>query len=385
MKLFRRLEAGISPDLEVGRFLTERGFPNIPPLAGALEYEIERPRGVGMTQPAEPVTLAILQRFVPNQGDAWRYTLAALDGYLERVAAHAQPEQGAQSTLRPPAGRHLLDRASEQAPPEVHEAIGPYLVSAQMLGRRSAELHAALSSDPTQPGFAPEPFTLEYQQSLYRSIRNLATQCVELIANKLARERQGVPSTLIEARRLFESDGGEALLAPVGFLLNAPVDAVRTRCHGDYHLGQVLYTGSDFVIIDFEGEPARPLGERRMKHSPLKDVAGMLRSFHYAAYAALFNHTPGGTPDERRRWLEGWVGLWYDWVAASYLQEYLLVARDYTFLPADRHTLGLLLDSYLLEKAIYELVYELNNRPDWIQIPLQGILQLVRPEGTQLG
>ncbi len=360
LKLFRRLEEGISPELEVGRFLTARGFPNIPPLAGALEYVRRQASGTG-----EPVTLAILQGFVPNQGDAWRYTLASLDEYFERAFEGQAPPTG-----------HLLDLAGVEAPPDVHQAIGPYLVSAELLGRRTAELHMALASGVDEPHFAPEPFSTAYQQALHRSIADLTERSLRLMGGRL----QDLPEDVqTSARLLFER--GPALVEPFGPLLDRPISALRTRCHGDYHLGQVLYTGSDFVIIDFEGEPVRSLEERRMKHSPLKDVAGMLRSFHYAAYAALFNRVTPRTPASERARLERLAGIWHTWVSAGYLREYLLAMRvrdgGPVLLPPARHELRLLLDAYLLEKAVYELVYELNNRPDWVRIPMQGILQLV--------
>jgi len=150
---------------------------------------------------------------------------------------------------------------------------------------------------------------------------------------------------------------------------------VKIRIHGDYHLGQVLFTGNDFVIIDFEGEPARTLSERRIKRSPLRDVAGMIRSFHYAAYASLLKHASVRPEDIPR--LETWIGLWYRYVGRTFLKSYLNTAGNASFIPKDREVLNLMLKAYLLEKAIYEIGYELNNRPDWIIIPLRGIKHLL--------
>jgi len=138
----------------------------------------------------------------------------------------------------------------------------------------------------------------------------------------------------------------------------------------------VLYTGRDFVIIDFEGEPARPLSERRIKVSPLRDVAGMLRSFHYASYAALFGQVPGVRPEDFPA-LEPWACFWYTWVSVAFLKAYLAAAKDEPFLPKDPTELQVLLDAYLLAKAVYELGYELNNRPDWLKVPLRGLIQLL--------
>ena len=171
-------------------------------------------------------------------------------------------------------------------------------------------------------------------------------------------------------------------------LLDLKITGMRTRCHGDYHLGQVLYTGKDFVIIDFEGEPARPIGERRIKRSPLRDVAGMLRSFHYAAYAALIELEKQGIirPDELP-WLESWANYWSVWVSAVFLKSYLAIAADAHLIPAAGQEVKILLDALLLEKAVYELGYELNNRPGWVKIPIQGIRQLsaVRKTGGACG
>lgn len=366
LKMFRRLEEGTSPDLEIGRFLGERGFTHTPPLAGALEYR----RGEG-----EPQTLATLQGFVPNLGDAWQYTLASLDSYLDYALAEGVEPPDASSTN---GGRsHLLDMADEDVPEPLRGALGPYLDSARLLGRRTAEMHLALASDPNDPAFAPEPFTPGYLRGLYDSVRELSTTAFGLLRNNMAalpEETRAAASEVISSR--------SSIMDRFQPLLQSKLQATRLRCHGDYHLGQVLYTGSDFVIIDFEGEPVRSLRERRLKHSPLKDVAGMLRSFHYAAYAALFARieqasTPGAAPTNSapspQSLLVCWADEWHRWVGAAFLREYLHGAEHANFLPRTREDLRTLLDIYLLEKAIYELIYELNNRPDWVRIPLQGI------------
>ncbi len=345
LKLFRRLEAGINPDLEIGRFLTERrAFAHIPPVAGAIEYR----RGAG-----EPTTVAILQEFVPNQGDAWQYTLGALDQALARAGA-SEAQQ-----ILPLSSRTLLDLAAQEPSSAARELIGSYLDSARVLGQRTAELHLVLAADVDDPAFAPEPFTPAYQQAIYESMCILATQVFQTFRAD-PRWGQAYPAYDLErqVRERFQ---------PVR---DRPIAATRTRFHGDYHLGQVLYTGRDFLIIDFEGEPARPLNERRAKHSPLRDVAGMLRSFHYAAATALRARA------DRAR-LEPWARLWNQWVSAAFVKAYLATAGQASFVPRSRDGLQVLLDAYLLEKAIYELGYELNNRPDWVPIPLQGILHLV--------
>jgi maltose alpha-D-glucosyltransferase/alpha-amylase len=246
------------------------------------------------------------------------------------------------------------------------------LHSAELLGQRTAELHVALARTEGGSAFSPEPFTRLYQRALYQSMRSQARATLQLLDSQLKRLDE-------EAHQQAEQvlDREQSLLARFGELLHDRIDARRIRCHGDYHLGQVLFTGKDFVIIDFEGEPERPVSERRIKTSPLRDVAGMLRSLHYVSHAALRGKTPALLVGNVAISNEKWAAFWYDWTAASFLQSYLAGAKSGGFLPGDLAQQRTLLNAYLLEKALYELRYELNNRPDWVKIPLEGILQLV--------
>ncbi len=358
LKLIRRLAPGVNPDLEISRFLTEKRFPHGPVIAGAMEYT--RPR-------EEPVTLAILQGFVPNQGDAWRFTQESLSRFLETLLA--RKAQLASPTR--PKGRRL--DPSEAPPDALVEMIGPYLADARRLGQRTAELHLCLASATDHPSFAPEPFTKLYQRSLYQSMRSLTTQVFSLLRRRL--ETLPEPSHSLAGRILGLEP---SLIERFRTITTLKTTALRIRCHGDYHLGQVLHTGNDFVIIDFEGEPARPISERRIKRSPLRDVAGMLRSFHYAAYSALFNQQEHGViADGDMAFLEAWAEAWRQWVGGIFLDSYLSKAREGRFLPERDEEMEVLLDGYLLEKAIYELGYELNHRPELVRVPLQGILDLI--------
>lgn len=212
-----------------------------------------------------------------------------------------------------------------------------------------------------------------YQRSIYQSMRNSAVRTLQL----LRRCMKDLPEEAREeAHKILESE--PEILGRFHRLIGRRIPALRTRTHGDYHLGQVLYTGKDFVIIDFEGEPARPLSERGIKQSPLRDVAGMLRSFHHAAYADLFNQVAGGViRSEDLAVMEVWACCWQLGVSSAFLRSYLRVASRDSFLPPGREELGVLLDAYLLQKALYELGYELNHRPDWVRIPLRGITQLL--------
>jgi trehalose synthase-fused probable maltokinase len=343
LKLFRKLEPGPNPEFEIVDFLTQNtSFRDVPRLAGAVFYE---------TGTAEAITVAVLQEFVPNQGDAWTDTLRRLAEYF--IAVHEIAESG---DVRGEAfARTLADADAEEA---------------RRLGALTGRLHTALASA-VDPALAPEAIapadiadwregmqahldhTMQTLASLHetlpRSIRDLAHQALE--SAPLLRERLGGLDTL----------GAEA--------------SAKIRIHGDYHLGQVLRVGDGFVILDFEGEPARPLAERRAKHCALKDVAGMLRSFAYAARSGLA--AAGGTSDEAT-WTERlapWAEHWEHQVQTAFLEGYLAETRERGagFLPADREHLEAALGAFALDKAIYELRYELDHRPAWAWIPLEGL------------
>jgi maltose alpha-D-glucosyltransferase/alpha-amylase len=358
LKLYRRLEEGINPDLEVGRYLTEDcNFRNIAPVAGALEYRRRQ---------QEPITLGILQVFLPALGDAWRYTQDAVGRYFTEVQAR-QAEDGA----APASQQSLLALLDESPPSHVAGSIGPYLESARLLGQRTGELHVALARPADDPNFAPEPFTDFYRHGLYQSMLGEASQTFRLLRRRL----KSLPPALQSDAQLVlehERDVRQRFRA----IRDRRITALRTRTHGDYHLGQVLYTGKDFIIIDFEGEPARPISVRRLKQSPLRDIAGMLRSFHYAVNSTLIEQTTDVRPEDLTA-LAPWTRLWYLWVGAAFLKAYFAVASQGAFLPQTQEELQVLLDAYLLEKALYELRYELNSRPDWVKVPLQGILYLL--------
>jgi maltose alpha-D-glucosyltransferase/alpha-amylase len=353
LKLFRRLEAGINPDFEMGRFLTEGNrFDRLPRVAGAIEYH---------RADSELITLAILQSVVANEGDGWRHVLGELGGYYARASAIVPLVAD---------DRTLLELAEAGPSPQVEEMIGDYLHAAAALGRRTAQMHRALAADADNADFAPEPFTASDADALRQSIRAQADSSLGALRDNLDRLPPDVASS---ARRLLEIGSHGLRRDEDARLLR--VAAVKIRCHGDYHLGQVLRVENDYVILDFEGEPVRTVAERRAKQSPLKDVAGMLRSYHYAAYAGLFAFTPN-RPEEFDRLVPG-AELWSQWVSAAFLRAYRAAAAGAAFLPEERETFAALLDAFMLDKAFYELNYELNNRPDWVRIPLRGILTLL--------
>ncbi len=370
LKLFRRPNPGIDPDLEIGRFLTEHSpAVTVPAVAGYLEYRRRR---------VEPMTLGILQQFVPNEGSAWDYTLDAVRDYLERVITEVAGVEVRDVPVPAESFCALLER---DVPPLAVDMIGPFLQATELLGRRTGELHTALTAAPEDPGFAPEPFTPFYQQSLFQSMRTLSARVLPTLERRIA----SLPQSVAEDARLLLASQPQ-MLARYRRVIAQRIGGVRIRVHGDYHLGQVLYTGKDFAIIDFEGEPARPLGERRLKRSPLHDVAGMLRSFHYAAYAALRSQVDLGlVKPERASVVEAWVRFWYAWSGTVFLNSYLRVATHLPLLPESRDEIDALLGALMLDKAIYEIGYELNHRPDWVSFPIKGALDLLGrfgPEAT---
>jgi trehalose synthase-fused probable maltokinase len=346
LKFVRRLEEGVNPDLEMCEFLTEKaGYQHTPHLMGALEYRSGT--GEGMTQ-------GMLQVFVANQGDAWQYTMKAISEFYNQVAGV-------------PVGGAVTGTGTDSA----RASIASFLDSVGLLARRTAELHLALASEAAKsdPDFAPEAFDANFQEGFDDALDELTQR----IFGQLKKTQERLPSG-VKAKAddiLAEKDNISQWFHTA---LSKPIRAVRTRIHGDYHLGQVLYTGSDFVIIDFEGEPARPMSQRRLKRSPLQDVAGMLRSFHYAAHAPLLASTGTVNINENNRAnLNAWAEVWAKWVSDRYLEEYLKVAGGAAFLPPTHGEIMALLELHVLEKAVYELGYELNNRPNWVAIPLEGI------------
>jgi maltose alpha-D-glucosyltransferase/alpha-amylase len=346
MKLLRRLEPGTNTELEVTKFLNEEtSFTNTPRLAGALQYETPAS--------SEPSTLAVLQGHVENSGDAWSYTIDAIGRFFDSILSDA-------------AAMETLD--IKESPEIAQQTIGLYLADAEILGKRTAQMHLALASRDDIAAFAPEPITPHYQRSIYQHIRSQAVRTLQL----LRRRGKGNP----DAEELVARE--EEIQQRIRRILEGRLTGLRIRTHGDYHLGQVLHTGNDFVIIDFEGEPTRPLSERRIKRSALRDVAGMLRSFHYAPYAVLFGqsqHSVIRTEDMEA--VESGARFWYRWVSAAFLRAYLAESGNAAHLPQTPEEIGVLLDVHLLEKAFYEIAYEMNNRPDWVRIPMRGVLELL--------
>ena len=359
LKLFRRLQVGENPDVEVSRFLTEVAqYGNIPAYLGDLH------------RTDDGTTLAFLQVFAPNEGDGWDWTLEELARYFESVANCPAPSTTG-STAR-------IGEANE-IPAEAREHAGLYLEAAQLLGRRTGELHVALATPTTNQAFSAEA----YSDSELAADRERILAQARAALDTLRAGMEKVPAeTRQEASRLLEAGGSlESLLA--GLAGDAARFGQRIRIHGDYHLGQTLRSRSDFLLVDFEGEPARSLEDRRKKQSPLRDVAGMLRSFSYAAQSGLQRATQR-RPDTVEA-VRPWATLWENASSAAFLQGYAEAVKARPELLPQAEEAKTMLACLLLEKAFYELLYELNNRPTWLSIPMRGLLTLLGTASDETG
>ncbi len=358
-KIYRKIEHVTNPDVEVTRYLSETAdFEHIPAYAGELALTDSK---------KQELTLGMMLTLVENQGDAWEYMNDVIDRYYERVSLGQEGQ--AIPNLR---GTFVKPVEYDKAPDIIQSLIGGAPAErASLLGIRTAEMHIALAAYPEVKDFEPEAFSLHYQRSLYSSLQTL----VRTTYQSLDRGIKNLPDTFADTAQEVQGIKKE-VLQRFKQIYAHKIDALKIRTHGDYHLGQVLFTGRDFVILDFEGEPARAYSERRLKRSPLRDVAGMLRSFHYAAYGSLFSRETylQGNAD----YLEEWAEQWNHYMSGFYLKSYLETASQHDFIPSEQEDFNILIQTFLLEKAIYELNYELNNRPKWSIIPMKGILYVMQ-------
>jgi len=355
LKMFRRLEEGIHPEVEMGRFFNHaKTTARTAQLAGAFEYRVPH---------EDPITIAVLHDFVENEGDAWGLTLNSLSRFFEWTQLPARDERLCQDE------RHALDLANDETPDSLNGVIGDYLGRMRTLGMRTAEMHNAFAAEVLNPAFLPEPFSDHYRRALYHGLLSLTDRCFEALrlrVGELPDEVHGDAELALtrhdDVRRFFEQ------------IDTSRVEAYRTRVHGDLHLAKVLDTGKDFAIIDFEGDAAQHLSERRIKRSPLRDVAQMLNSFRYASYAALYGEVPGvgGEKD-----LERWAGVWYQWVSAEYVRGYLAGAAGQIYLPMAKADVRVLLDTFTMQQALIDLRTELSAKPGRLRIPVREILSIL--------
>jgi maltose alpha-D-glucosyltransferase/alpha-amylase len=345
LKVYRRLQPGIHPEVEMGRFLTDvAGYANTPPLLGAVER-------IGAD--GTPAALAVLHGFVRNQGDGWTFTLDYLDRFLSRCE------------MMPAGGE-----------PEGEEADDPhayFLVLMRRLGRRIGELHRALARGTDDPAFRPERAFAEDLTLLSRKVHAEAEAARAALVATLAT----ATPTPTEATRIAITalvDTWPAVDAAIDRLAPAGLDVCKGRIHGDLHLGQVVVVQDDFFVLDFEGEPSRALADRRVKQSPLRDVAGVVRSFEYAGRAALRQRTPVAA---LARHLQAAVQDWERRSVAAFLEGYGDTAAGCPTVPAEAEAFDRVLGLFVLEKALYEIGYEAANRPDWIDIPIASVQRLI--------
>jgi maltose alpha-D-glucosyltransferase / alpha-amylase len=346
LKAYRKLAYGVQPELEIGRFLTEEaGYTNTPPLLGAIErFE---PDG-------RSTALAAAFGLVRNQGDGWQYTTEYLHRELERLRLTA----------------HAPDAKVELEDDDPH---GFYLTRARMLGQRTAEMHKAFAIPTKDPAFAAEPISARDLQSWGKAVRRQAEAAFSALRHAVRRLETGPKA---EAEALLQQR--KACMERIRQLTQRPVKASKTRLHGDYHLGQVLVAQNDFYILDFEGEPARPLEQRRAKTSPLKDVAGMLRSFDYAAWSAVLMQAEFD-PNSMEVVL-ALAERWRRSTEDAFLEAYRATIEGCISYPEDEGEARQLLELFLLEKALYEICYEAANRPGWLTIPIKGVAGLLATE-----
>ena len=354
LKVYRRLEPGPHPELELGRFLRQAGFTDVPAVLGSIEY----------TSGVSSCALAVLHALVPDAIDGWEHALEHAGHYFVRVAA--MPVHQARAWM-PSQAAHLGH--SERCEPAAREVFGAYLDAARTLGQQTAALHLTLARGIGE-GLAPEPMSAADVAALIESTRTRARSALTLLTERLP------PSGAAAERARALIAAQPRLLERCDSLAGMQLDVVKTRCHQDYHLGQLLWTGARYALLDFEGEPARPLAERRRKRAPLTDVAGMLRSYSYAAWSGLFAWSRAHRADALER--EPWATLWETAVSNAFLTAYLDATRGAAFIPPDARQLRALLELLMIDKALYELDYELNNRPDWLPVPIEGLLRLLR-------
>jgi maltose alpha-D-glucosyltransferase/alpha-amylase len=362
IKFLRRLNQGVNPEWEIGAALTEQGYAHVPGMLGQVQYR----------HPEHgPMTIAVLQRAAENDGHAWDATARYLDGVLQRAMAD--------EVVVPRAGlgaAELAAAATAEPPGALASLLAPSLDSFRLLGRRTAELHHALATVPDGPAFAPEPYTLYDLRSLYQSMRGLTARAVRSLRRaELEPDQRALAAAIVERE--------DEIYQRFGALTGISSAGSRIRCHGDFHLGQVLLAGGDVVFVDFEGEPDRFLEERRLKVTPLRDVADMLQSIRLVGMEAAARHRDGADgPAEMAAQVDAVATAWIGLASGAFLGAYLDAAAGDGLLPATSHDRDALLDALLLERAIGEVWHATLHDQARLAMPLARLAAMLDVSAT---
>ncbi|MEN6383624.1 MAG: hypothetical protein ABFD79_00310 [Phycisphaerales bacterium] len=335
LKLFRRLQQGSNPEEQMIRYLTENTtFDKIPAFAGLIKWQ---------SSDCETETIALLQEYVKNKGDAWSYFCENINIFINKALKKSLYTQT----------QELIDSEFTQ--------------NVELLAKRTAQMHLAMAASCDDNEINPEPVTDDYRIYLYESSRNLAQKVFNELNFENSDEfiKDDIAKVISVKDKIFEIIENIKQIKFAGKVI---------RTHGDYHLGQVLFTGDDFIITDFEGEPTRSFIQRRKKHLALRDISGMIRSFHYASYSPVLNESIKEADSDL---IGFWTNQWYQFVSEVFLDSYFNNLSGTDFLPDALEDLEYVLDFYMLEKAIYELDYELHNRPAWLIAAANGILHII--------
>ncbi|MCJ8210571.1 maltose alpha-D-glucosyltransferase [Mucilaginibacter sp. RS28] len=358
LKIYRKVDRAINPDLEITEFLTKVGFKHVPEYVGSIQWHFG----------SDTMVLGMMQEMVKSNSDGWAYMLDRLDDFNEKLLTHTDTSSICLDKL----GTLIAPVSFDQTPDDLKELLEASVAELiRLLGIRTGEMHLALASGVELPAFRPEEFSLHYQRSLFSSLTSL----VRVAFSNLSKNIKNLPENVRkEAEEVLAMR--DEVLNVMKKVYSKKINTVKIRIHGDYHLGQVLFTGKDFLILDFEGEPARSYSERRLKFSALRDVAGMVRSFHYAAYGSLF--LDNQIREEDITQLLPYVEQWYHYMSGYFMRAYLNTVSGSNIVPQEQEDLQILMQTYLLQKAVYELNYELNNRPTWVIVPLRGIKAIIK-------
>jgi maltose alpha-D-glucosyltransferase/alpha-amylase len=358
LKMYRKIDPTTNPDLEVTKYLSGTAkFEFVPKFAGSIEWKFEN----------DTIALGMLQALIENHGDAYNFMLTRINNYIERVLANNKGQLESielKGSLTEPV-------AYDELPYELQILLGGTASEkARMIGIRTGEMHLALTGGAAVKDFAPEDFSLHYQRSLFASMQSLVREIFEIKIDDLDR----YPEIGREDLKDFVNRK-EDILEALRRIYAKKLDVIKIRIHGNYHLGQVLSTGKDVVITDFGGDPVRSFSDRRLKRSPLRDVAAMVRSFSNVAFEGFLKTSH--VEKENINSLLPFARLWAHYMVGFFMKAYLDTVKNSSFIPADKKDLEMMVETYMLEKALYDLKYELKHEPDWVVIPLKIIRSII--------